>query len=163
LQGDAGSLDLGTKGTGMFGAKVGYTPPAARFFSAEIEYSYLKPKVEGVSPDGPYSGDMTLHNFFLNFIARYPEGKIRPYAGGGVGVSHLTISFDPLPVVDPDDLKRSGNAFAWQLLAGVEYALTDNFLLDLGYRYFGTKPNLGEGITADFKTSMVAFGIKYLF
>lgn len=162
LQGNGGSLDLGTKGTGMFGVKVGYTPPAAKFFSAEIEYSYLKPKLEGIDTDGdPYSGDITLHNFFLNLIVRYPEGKIHPYAGGGVGIAHSKFSVDSITTVG--DPSRSADSFAWQLLAGVEYVVTNNILLDLGYRYFGTKPDLGDGIKADFRTSMVAFGIKYLF
>ncbi len=57
--------------------------------------------------------------------------KLTPYVGAGIGMAHLkaTAKYD-----DGKDSKSKNN-FAWQVGAGVAYALTDNVALDAGYRY----------------------------
>ena len=57
--------------------------------------------------------------------------KLTPYVGAGIGMAHLkaTAKYD-----DGKDSKSKNN-FAWQVGAGVAYALTDNVVLDAGYRY----------------------------
>ena len=57
--------------------------------------------------------------------------KFTPYIGGGIGVAKLKgkVSYDE----ETDSVKN--DSFAWQLGAGVSYAMTDNLSLDAGYRY----------------------------
>jgi len=69
-------------------------------------------------------------------------GGFTPYVGAGVGVAHNVLgsytrtSVDALGVVTQERLAGGGGySFAWALMAGVGYKLSDSFTLDLGYRY----------------------------
>ena len=57
--------------------------------------------------------------------------KITPYVGAGIGMSHLKSSLK----TNSGEVHESENNFAWQVGAGVSYALTDKVALDAGYRY----------------------------
>ncbi|WP_237154486.1 outer membrane protein [Oryzibacter oryziterrae] len=64
-----------------------------------------------------------------------------PYIGAGAGISYLEtsgIQSDSNPGVKYPGAGKTN--FAWALMAGVSYALTDQLSLDLGYRYL----NLGD-------------------
>ena len=67
-----------------------------------------------------------------------------PYIGGGIGASYLRTSDVEGSAKDANTGKNPGGAgkwnFAWALMAGVEYPISDNLSLDLGYRYL----NLGD-------------------
>lgn len=72
---------------------------------------------------------------------------LTPYLGVGLGVAHVSISgfTDTNPVTGtvayaPDGDKTN---FAWALYAGLSYAVTPRFHVDLGYRYL----NMGDGET----------------
>jgi opacity protein-like surface antigen len=73
-----------------------------------------------------------------------------PYVGGGVGFSsnhfdRTGIGLGPLGA----NLNRNTNTdFAWQVSAGVSYAVTPNWALDFGYRYL----DMGEARTGDVLT-----------
>lgn len=76
-------------------------------------------------------------------------GGIRPYVGGGLGFSTISVD-DSTVLVDinnddiGDDIRDffgdESDQFAWQLMAGVAYDITDNAFFDVGYRY----ADLGE-------------------
>lgn len=72
---------------------------------------------------------------------------IVPYVGAGAGVSYLTTS--SVESSNQDNASGSNPAgdskwnFAWALMAGVEYPVSDRLSLDLGYRYL----NLGDAQT----------------
>ncbi len=65
-----------------------------------------------------------------------------PYVGVGIGVAHnvlanYTRTADTFTGVTTQERLNGGDdyAFAWALMAGVGYKLSDSFTLDLGYRY----------------------------
>ncbi len=111
---------------------------------AEIGYKRLKAKSVNFSPalatdvglpdTGPYNPD----DFFIDRKASVLSGMVNVlfdlgdengfsyYAGGGLGRARVKM-FD-----DKD------NAWAWQLIAGVRYAITQNVDVGLKYRYFNT-------------------------
>lgn len=76
-------------------------------------------------------------------------GGIRPYVGGGLGFSTISVD-DSTVLVDindddiGDDIRDffgdESDQFAWQLTAGVAYDIADNAFFDVGYRY----ADLGE-------------------
>jgi len=170
--------DIDVKETWLFGVKFGYTPPPLKFFSFEFEYSYLNPDVERTalpSAGTGYAtieGDIKLNNFMFNAIVKYPEGKIHPYVGLGLGFSAVDLSVSSTSTaraVNYDD-----TLFAWQILFGVDIDLTKNLSMDIGYRYFATESNDDHdhdyyyyyeyyGTYFDYKTSMVTLGLKYRF
>lgn len=72
---------------------------------------------------------------------------LKPYIGAGAGASYLRTSDVQSSAKDGFTGKNPGDAgkwnFAWALMAGVEYPLSDRLSLDLGYRYL----NLGDAKT----------------
>ena len=111
--------------------------------------------------------------FDLPLFAEGPWG-LTPYVGAGVGASYLTTSnvhsIHPSGATQqwPGDSKWN---FAWSVTAGVSYAITKNFLLDLNYRYvslgdaasgptlpvFGNKPLHYDNIDAN----EIRVGLRY--
>jgi len=167
--------DVDVQDSAVFGFKFGYTPPRLKFLSLEFEYSHLNPDVDKTAL--PYAdpsfaiteGDVKLNNFMFNVIAKYPEGKIHPYIGLGLGFSYIDWSLStssPVHSISNDD-----TVFAWQMLAGVEIDLTKNFALDIGYRFFATESGSDNyyddyydyDTHLEYRTSMVTLGLKYKF
>jgi opacity protein-like surface antigen len=178
------NYDLDVQPTGIFGFKFGFTPTPIKFFSFEFEYSYLNPGVDRTllttngSDFTAIQGDLELHNFMFNAIAKYPTGKIHPYAGVGFGISYFDFSETSTARIEGvDSSTRSSTddtAFAWQILVGVDIDLTNKLSLDIGWRYFDTESDNDDhgdehhhdhhrDPTMEYKTSMVTLGLKYKF
>ena len=176
--------DLDIQKTGIFGVKIGGTHPAVKNFSFEFEYSYLNPDVNRTvltTAGTDYSaieGDAKIHNFMFNAIIKYAEGKFHPYLGLGVGVSYFDFSLTSTSRLNGVNYSKRGSAnnsvFAWQVLTGVDIDLTNNFLLDIGCRYFDTQSKVYyydhdhndyyyDGPTLDFRTFIVTLGLKFRF
>jgi opacity protein-like surface antigen len=69
---------------------------------------------------------------------------ITPYIGAGVGASYIKVS--NYKYTNPNGVSGSQKSdsdwsFSWALMAGVGYNVTDNLIIDAGYRYL----NLGDG------------------
>jgi opacity protein-like surface antigen len=159
------SADLALDSSGMMGLKMGYILPQARALAFELEWNYMfnqtipSQVVSGVRE----SGEVALNNFLVNVILRYPEGKIHPYVGGGIGASSMYLQNTESiggRVVNVADETATG--FAWQFLAGVNVDLAPNLSADLTYRYFGTNPGFSL-IDVDYRTQAVTFGINFHF
>lgn len=178
--------DVNVQEAWVFGVKFGYTPPVLKYFSFEFEYSYLNPDVDRtVFPRSgtdytAVEGDVKLNNFMFNAIAKYPTGKIHPYVGAGIGFSNIDVSL--LRTSSEGyaySISHDDTVFAWQILLGVEIDLTNNFSLDIGYRYFSAEDESDDdddddhhhghyhdyyhGTQFDYDTSMVTLGLKYRF
>ena len=153
------SEDIKLKDSWTVGAKVGYIFPQARWLAAELEYFYLaKQDIDQSGTDG----DFSAHNIMANILWRYPEGNIHPYFGFGLGWSWGTFR-ENSPGVSID---QSGNGFAWQLLAGLNFEISPNWSADLAYRYIRIKYNdiISEPST-DVKSqqNLILLGINYHF
>lgn len=159
------SADLALDSSGMMGLKMGYILPQARALAFELEWNYMFDQtipsqvVSGVRE----SGEVALNNFLFNVILRYPQGKIHPYVGGGIGASSMYIQNTESiggAVVNVADETATG--FAWQFLAGVNVDLAPNLSADLTYRYFGTNPGFSL-IDVDYRTQAITFGLNFHF
>ncbi|MDX9786476.1 MAG: outer membrane beta-barrel protein [Desulfobacterales bacterium] len=169
--------DIDVDETWVIGFKFGYTPPRLRFASFEFEYSYFNPDVDGtVWPFDSWDyvqieGDTTFHNVMFNGIAKFPEGKIHPYLGVGIGFSYIdtSVSTSSIGRFDSND----DTVFAWQILGGVEIDLINNLSLDIGYRFFAAESDLDDDYydyyyeydrkDFDWETSIITFGFNYKF
>ncbi len=159
------SADLSLDNSGMLGMKVGYILPQARALAFEFEWNYMFQQniptqvISGVTE----SGNVSLNNFLVNAILRYPEGKIHPYVGGGIGGSSVYIkNTEAIGGRVVNDASETSTGFAWQLLAGVNFELAPNLSADLTYRYFGTNPSF-TAINVDYRTSAVTAGLNFHF
>jgi opacity protein-like surface antigen len=100
-----------------------------------------------------------------------------PYVGAGIGGAHvkwdeLHNTISGVTTVHPGD---EDWRFAWALMAGTSYCLTDNLKLDVGYRYshinggrmFELSPagpgGAGPGFDDGFNTHEVRGGLRYDF
>ncbi len=168
--------DIDVQKTWAVGLKLGYTPPQLKYFSFEFEYSFLNPDVDRtvLTPAGTgyatIEGNAKFNNFMFNAFVKYPEGKIHPYIGVGLGLSYVDVSFSTTPTV------RSANnddtVFAGQILGGVDIDLTKNLSMDIGLRYFATEAESDHDYYhdygyysphLDYRISMVTLGLKYRF
>lgn len=104
------------------------------------------PITDPTPPDqeDPLHTDLTSYSFLVNAykdLGTY--GGFTPYLGAGIGAAYNVM----------DDVYFTGNpalvnqikggedlSFAWALMAGVGYQISDRAILDVGYRYL----NLGE-------------------
>ncbi len=156
---DPPDRDVKLKNSWALGAKAGYIFPQNKWLAAELEYFYL---AKQDSDEPGIDGDFSANNLMANLIFRYPEGKIHPYAGLGIGWSWGEVS-GTVAGVSGDS---SDNAFAWQILAGVNFEIMPKFSADLAYRYFRSVYKMEhEDFHADVTAAnhMLLVGINYHF
>ncbi len=94
----------------------------------------LEGKTDTSSKDRGMFGDDTMHgklytnSLMTNAYYDVPlSDVIRPYIGAGVGLGHIKSNIF--------GVSKSTTNFAWQLMAGINYDLTEHWKLDLGYNY----------------------------
>jgi len=180
------SADVDLDNSWTLGLKFGYILPQANWMAVELEYNYqgdqdfdeylgtydLDLNTLGFYNDVAVSvdGDLSSHNLMANLIFRYPEGRIHPYVGGGIGVSFGSLevkgnveSLGSATLVDDDD-----TAFAWQLMAGVNFEITPTVSADFTYKYFNSDyefdADYGLGsLDVDTSNHIMTIGINYHF
>ena len=107
-----------------------FTIPCVGFCLELFESGEARTIIEG-------DGDVTAVGFMANaFYDIDTGGRWRPYLGGGVGISNISVSdvaISGVPLADDDD-----TVFAFQLGAGIGYEVTPTTTLSLDYRFFST-------------------------
>lgn len=150
------SFDSGFLGT----IAVGYD--FANPMRLEAEYGWQKNDLDRLSYNNLYGnfdqGDLKVQSFMLNGYYDVDTGSPwSPFIGAGIGWAKVDLSTPALPLGDNDDV------FAYQFMAGVAYAVNEQWSLDAQYRFFGTQDATIQG--ADFSTNSndLLIGIRYNF
>jgi opacity protein-like surface antigen len=155
----------------VLGGAVGYKFP---WFRLETNVSYRKNDVDKVKADsGDTGGDgdvealVGLVNAYLDLDLDLP---VRPFVGGGVGAAYLSVDTGRDSLIDVDD---DAGAFAWNLMAGVGYDVTESVALTATYRYLrleGTDfsadlagVDAGDLDVDDVSLHEVLLGLRYTF
>ena len=119
----------------VLGAAVGYdyTPN----FGLELEYAYRDADTTtDLSGIGESGGSTNSNAVMLNALYKFDGmgagGAVQPYVGGGLGWANMESDID-----DIGSFKRD-NAFAWQLIGGVGYAVNPSWDIIGEVRYFAT-------------------------
>jgi opacity protein-like surface antigen len=152
------------------GGAFGYDYGLARL---EIELAHRENDVDTINVDlidfkgdGDFSATSVMLNGYWDFETGSP---VVSYLGGGIGFANVSANnvkfFDELGAVryvDDDD-----NVFAYQLAAGLAFALNPALTLDLGYRFFGTSdpeleadPLLVDPPFGDFETEFDSHNVN---
>lgn len=121
-----------------------------------------------------YSAWLLLANAYVDIGTWY---GFTPYVGAGIGGAH--VNWDDLHnTIDGDTTVHEGSEnwrFAWALMAGTSYCLTDSLKLDVGYRFTQidggrmfelaptTGPGAGPGFDDGFNTHEARAGLRYQF
>jgi outer membrane protein OmpA-like peptidoglycan-associated protein len=152
--------DLGWLGLLNFGYEYGHG------LRTEVEFGYRQSdldKIGGVDAGGDVNVLSGMVNVLYDFDVAWP---IKPHIGGGIGAGR--VKADGASPVSTTSIDDSDTGFAYQLIAGAEYALTDQLMLNLGYRYFAV-PDLtftaanGASVDSDYGSHNFTLGLRYLF
>lgn len=140
----------------------------------EGEFSYSSNAIDSFLDTGGLdggSGDFDALGFMANAFYDVPAVRIAkesllPYVGVGLGFAKVSL----------DNATRGNNffaddsdiAFAWQLGAGIAYAIERNVRLMADYRYFSTtelsfKDANGNSFNAEYARHTVRIGLRYDF
>jgi outer membrane autotransporter protein len=171
LSSPSGSIDLSLDNSYNLGIKAGYICPTFPYVAVEVEYNYMFGQDVDTQTIGSttFTGnDVTVGAFMANLLFRYPHPVFRPYIGMGLGWAWTDVKVAGREAGVPFSISESDNNWAWQFLAGINYAFAKNWSADLGYRYFAaenfsyTDPVDGE-IEMKYKNQMITLGINYHF
>ncbi len=150
------SFDSGFLGT----FAVGYD--LANPFRVEAEYGWQKNDLDRLSYNNQFGnfdqGDLKIQSLMVNGYYDIDTGSPWiPFVGAGIGWAKVDLNTPALPLGDNDDV------FAYQLMAGVAYAISDQLFVDAQYRFFGTQDATIQD--ADFSTNSnnLMLGIRYNF
>ena len=156
----------------VFGGALGWKFP---WFRLEANVSYRKNDVDGVEVGGldfdGGSGDATsvvgLVNAIIDLDLDFP---VRPFVGGGVGAAYVKVDTGSNSPIEVDD---EAGAFAWNLLAGVGFDVTESVTVSASYRYLrleGTDfsadlagVDAGDVDVDDLASHEVLVGLRYTF
>ena len=114
---------------------------------AEVEVAYRENQVDGLwvsnvtTPTTVSSGALDIDHSTFSVMANlwydFDVGGISPYIGGGIGWAETELEGAYLGgAVSPAPFSFSDSGFAWQLGAGVNFDVSPNIKLGVGYRYF---------------------------
>jgi opacity protein-like surface antigen len=131
----------------MIGVGVGYQ--FNDYFRSDVTIDYeTSANVKGYAVCGTCAGgfstestDVDVWTVMLNgYVDLGTWNRITPYVGAGIGASYVTTdntySINPGGTGRTDyDGSHSEWNFAWALMAGASYAVTDNWAIDAGYQY----------------------------
>ncbi|HMM64989.1 MAG: outer membrane protein [Mesorhizobium sp.] len=170
------------RGAFSLGGGVGYQ--VTRHFRTDVTGDYwFKTKFEGGTTGTCGSGEFCTSRDSSHFSAllllanAYADlgtwHGVTPYVGAGIGGAH--VKWDSL-INDDDDGSfehrgAKGWRFAYALMAGASYCLTDRAKLDLGYRFshieggrmFEYSTGAGPGFDKGLNTHEVRAGLRYQF
>jgi len=90
-----------------------------------------------VNGDGHSSALSVMANGYVDF----GDNRWTGYVGAGLGLAKVKASVDFVDEFDDVEgsFHDSDTGFAWQALAGVKYAVTDNIDVGVKYRFFNVK------------------------
>lgn len=110
----------------------------------------------------PFSGDTKTTSFLLNGYYDFTnDSAFTTYLTAGLGLARVKASLS-LPFSGYND-SGSDTVFAYQIGAGVEYAINQTVSLDARYRYFATSdPSFGT-TDAEFSSHNLMLGAKVKF
>lgn len=141
-------------------------------YRSEIELSYQRHDLDGIRASGitiapediGLSGEASSLNALINAYLDFDTGSnLKPYLTAGAGIANVDIESrldleDDLYTYDDDE-----TAFAWKLGGGLGFNLTDNFTIDLGYRYFSVHKLNFESLRTEVRSHNLSAGFRFRF
>lgn len=107
-------------------------------------------------------GDIDAFLFLINGFYDIDTGtKLTPYLGGGIGFAALEIKDLFVAGIIRGD--KDDTVFAYQLVGGIAYEITEQFAADLSYRFIATSdPDFGS-IESEYKSHNIVAAIRFSF
>lgn len=164
---DSGYAIGGAVGYNFAGMGLPVRAEAEYLYHDQFKYSATN------STTGAFSSKIDIHTVFANFYYDIKTSTaFTPYVGAGLGVAWINqkvaSTFTGWTPTSHDGNYDTTN-FAWNVGAGVGYSVTDNVVLDLGYRYtsFGDAKKVDNGRISfrakDLSGHSALLGLRYQF
>lgn len=161
----------GAIGYNFAGAGVPVRAEAEYLYHDQFKYSANNATSGGAT--GSFTSKIDIHTLFANVYYDFKTGTaFTPYVGAGLGIAWINqkvASTFQGWTAGTSDGSYDATSFAWNLGAGVGYSLTDNIILDLGYRYtnFGDAKKVDNGRISfqakDLQAHEALLGLRYQF
>lgn len=172
----------------LFGAKIGYYFPQARWFGVETEVFYTTPHIKqqntrvtvppgsilqgfgavsGGTAEGVLSGDyLRLITWApVNLMFRYPAMRLQPYVGVGLGLFFARVHTTQVGV----EGSQSDMSIGLNAKAGLEFYITRNLSAFGEWKYnrasfgFGANSSGTFGFDADYQVHFATIGLNLHF
>ena len=173
--GRANKLNSDAGNAAVMGLMAGYQ--FTDWFRADLGVDYRTGyQVNGSRTDitiKQYKSDVDVWTVMANgYVEPFTFGSFKPYVGVGLGTAIVSTSGGKVAYNNGSgDSKLAGltqTNFAWDAKAGVGYALTDKWSLDLGYRHLdagkvsvGSGGNNGKTKGDGLETNEVLLGVRF--
>ena len=168
---DSEQYDISDKGWGAAVSVGVSTKLPYGAVRTELEYSKKADAESSYTSMGEtFETKIESQSLMLNAYYDIDTGsKITPYVGGGIGFAKLELNDQYWN--DVYNKKIDDTNFAWQIGAGVAYAVSDNISIDAGYRYIdygslsasGDDGYGGEKEDVDMTANEFYIGARYSF
>ena len=157
-----GSLEFSTGFTG--GIALGYG--VAYNMRVEGELVYQKNDIDRATAQGisaNASGDTSSLALLLNGYYDFMNSSaFTPFISAGIGVAKIDVN--NFTLVGGNQIgSEDDTVFAYQVGAGVGYAVTEKTSIDLKYRYFGTADPDFNGVEAEYGSHNIYVGLRFVF
>jgi opacity protein-like surface antigen len=132
------------------GGSFGFKSNPMRY---EAQVTYVNAMLDNVFENGQYDSLVAgynnaifgLANVYYDFPTVIPT--ITPFLGVGLGYGWINVKVDNMRLPNTPDFNVSDSAFAYQGSIGVTFNFSENYALDIGYRYLATSKVFDLGKT----------------
>lgn len=170
-----GSYSQNSIGGGIY---VGYDfyPKFQVPLRTEIEYairsnmdtSWTKNDFGGTGHKTEVDYTMGLQTLFFNaYLDLHNSTDFTPYIGAGAGLGFINNKMSATvsgPFINGEDsYNKMNTVFAWNVGAGVSYAMTENISADLAYRFVGLGQNDMDGVKTHPYANEFSLGLRFTF
>lgn len=132
----------------------------------ELESGYLSNDVDGTDASNSASGDISAIPVMANLIYDInTSGSLTPFIGAGLGLA--MVDFDGVDPVSTTSINDDATEFAYQGIAGLNYAFNERTSAYLRYQYLASDADLsaadGSSIEGEYQNNIVSVGVTFRF
>ena len=126
----------------------------------EVEFGYRTSDIDEFDSDfgsRSINGDISTISLMVNgYYDFMPKETICPFIGAGIGYANVEGDIDELGSEDD-------NVLAYQVAAGVAFAINPQTKIDVQYRYFDTDDGDFDNLEVEYGTHNAMLGVRYSF
>ncbi len=117
-----------------------------------------------VAPNGAVrsaSSSLTVFTTMANLVMQYPDSRLMPYVGFGLGWATGVLTDTDIPQ-RPDRGLEGSSAFSYQVLAGVRARVSDRIFVFTEYKRLTAQFHWTQ-LALDFRAHYALLGLGYTF
>lgn len=162
-------MDFGLDNSALYSGSVGLI---GGMYRSEIEVSHQSHDFDKISASGisiapediGLSGQTSALSALINAYFDFDAGaNIKPYLTAGAGIANVDFEGSVDIEDTTENFDASDTAFAYKLGGGLGFDVTENFTIDLGYRFFSAHSLKFETMRTEVKSHNLSAGFRFRF